>query len=246
MCGRFTGLTYDEIRDVIDMLERDAGFDVWEDWAEEREGERFESRDDSFPGSAANLIVSDAAGGAGGAGGARGAGAAPAMAPALLTWGYDVSWQKNPVFNTRIESALSGSGGGMWRDSIEHRRCVVPTLGFYEPHATERTISPRTGKPVKRPYRFEMPGGVPTLLAGVWQGDRFSVVTTEPNAWVRPVHDRMPLVLHPAEVPAWLWGSRDEYAALADRSSFELAARPQGELADAAAASPGGGQLTLF
>ena len=102
-------------------------------------------------------------------------------------------------------------------------------------------MSPRTGKPVKRPYRFAMPGGAPVLLAGVWQDDRFSVVTTEPNAWVSPVHARMPLVLRPAEVPLWLWGAREEYARLADRAGVELAVEPLGETA-----APGDSQLSLF
>ena len=230
MCGRFTGLTFDEIRDVIGLLERDAGFDVWDDWAVEHPDERLDGSTDAFPGRAANLIVpSGAAAGMG----------ARAMEPACMTWGYAVDWQKQPLFNTRIEKALAG--GGVWGASLERRRCVVPALAFFEPHATETAVSPRTGKPVKRPYRFAMPGGAPVLLAGVWQDDRFSVVTTEPNAWVSPVHARMPLVLRPAEVPLWLWGAREEYARLADRAGVELAVEPLGETA-----APGDSQLSLF
>ncbi len=49
------------------------------------------------------------------------------------------------------------------------------------------------------------------------------MVTTDPNAAVAPVHDRMPLVLRPHEVSLWLSGG---YQALADRSALALDVRP--------------------
>lgn len=229
MCGRFTGLTYDEIRDVIDLLERDTGFDVWDNWSEARDGEHLGDRADSFPGNTAGIIRPGGAGGG-----------SPVLEPALLQWGYSVAWQDGPVFNTRIESALGKRG--MWSDSIEKRRCVVPTLGFFEPHATEKTISARTGRAVKRPYHFASATPGPTFLAGIWQDDRFSVMTTEPNEWVSPVHRRMPVVLRPAEVFSWLWGGLEELAAFVDRSDIALCAEPQGILYEPSIPE----QLSLF
>ncbi len=37
----------------------------------------------------------------------------------------------------------------MWADSLQHRRCVVPSYGFYEPHRTDTHPSSKTGKPIK-------------------------------------------------------------------------------------------------
>lgn len=264
MCGRFTGLTYDEVREVLRHLNDDDVSDQWDDWAadvdedvaadaDERAGGavgagafggnqptgshgvgatgsvayasgdagegtpvptatpdgRATGRTDVFPGMRATILAPE--------GGLLRAG--------LLTWGYSVPWQDGRVFNTRIESALGG--GAMWRDSIANRRCIVPTLGFFEPHATERIRSFKTGKPIKRPYRFAIDDRMPTLLAGVWQRDEFSVLTTQPNGSVSPVHNRMPLVLRPSEVRTWLYG---DFASLADRSDMELRVQPLGEL----------------
>ncbi len=63
------------------------------------------------------------------------------------------------------------------------------------------------------------------LLAGIAQEGRFSIVTTAPNRWVAPVHNRMPLVLGPGESRVWLEG---DFGALADRGTVELEAKPSG------------------
>lgn len=144
----------------------------------------------------------------------------PRLAVEELTWGYPVEWRRGPVFNTRIETALA-PGRTMWSASFERGRCLVPALAFHESHATETVPSVRTGRPVKRQYRFSLPGGEAMLLAGVQEDGRFSLVTTEPNACVAAVHDRMPLVLRADEAQAWLEG---DCALLVDRSGIGLVA----------------------
>ena len=76
----------------------------------------------------------------------------------------------------------------------------------------------------------------PLLLGGIWQDDRFSIVTTEPNEAVRPVHDRMPLALSMQGALAWLAGdAAAEQLASSDMKSTALyPAVPEQE------------QLTLF
>lgn len=143
------------------------------------------------------------------------------LSVADLAWGFDAPWKKGPVFNTRIETALAGEG--MWAEPFARGRCLVPAWTFFEPHATETVPSARTGRPVKRQYRFSRPDGRPLLIAGVQDGARFSVVTTSPNGAVAPVHDRMPLVLEQDEAVRWLAG---DCAALADRSRIALDAAP--------------------
>lgn len=137
-----------------------------------------------------------------------------------LTWGYHPSWSKQVIFNTRVDTAMK-PGRNMWTDSIHNRRCVVPTYGFFEPHQSETTISSRTGKAIKQQYFFHTPEHPVTFIAGVYEEDHFSLMTTEPNAVMRPIHNRMPLVLSQDEVKTWLYG---EFESLFDRSSTSLTA----------------------
>ena len=89
---------------------------------------------------------------------------------------------------------------------------------------TERVPSERTGKPVRRQYRFRLPGARAFLLAGVCLDGRLSIVTTVPNAAVAPVHIRMPLVLGPGESGIWLG---PDFEGLADRSRIALMSEPE-------------------
>lgn len=134
-----------------------------------------------------------------------------------LAWGFEESWKPGVVFNTRIESALKPT----WRESMEHRRCAIPVSAFFETHRDETFESPKTGKQIKRQYEFRVPGEDVILIGCIWKGDRFSMVTTEANADMQPIHHRMPLIVRKAELPIWL-GS--DYASLADRSSIRLEA----------------------
>ena len=145
------------------------------------------------------------------------------LAVADMVWGFDAPWKAGPVFNARIETAL-GDPDGMWGDALRHRRCVVPAQAFFESHAAETVPSERTGRPVKRQYAFSGADGAPLLMAGLHERGRFSLVTTKPNGAVDPVHDRMPLVLSPAEAALWLAG---RFEGLADRSAVLLQAAPE-------------------
>jgi len=136
-----------------------------------------------------------------------------------MTWGYPVEWSRQPVFNTRCEKAVSDEGSHMWRSSLEERRCIIPSYGFFEPHRSEKTISLKTNKEVKQKYFFKMADEPLTFLAGIYENGHCSVMTTEPNATMLPIHDRMPVVLRQGEVEKWLSGN---YEALFDRSDVNL------------------------
>ena len=149
------------------------------------------------------------------------------LAVARLTWGFPLDGKPSAVFNTRIESALEQlrlGRRGMWAKAIAEGRCLVPVRAFYEGHMTEKVESKRTGRPVRRQYLFRLPGARAFLLAAVREGDRFSIVTTRPNASVAPIHDRMPLVLGPGESNVWLGPGFTE---LANRSALVLASDPE-------------------
>ncbi|MBQ9005102.1 MAG: SOS response-associated peptidase family protein [Atopobiaceae bacterium] len=138
------------------------------------------------------------------------------LEPTELTWGFDGSTNASSklVFNTRIDTALSQArwGRGLWAEPIQSGRCLIPVRSFYE---SWTRMPPQRGAQV----RFSYPGHQVFLLAGVWQNDRCSIVTTEPNASVAPMHSRMPLVLAPGESSIWLG---PEFASLADRSRIVL------------------------
>ena len=151
-----------------------------------------------------------------------------------LTWGFLNPMQTGRlVFNTRLDTALSQarSGRGLWASAIERGRCLVPVRSFYEHWTLAGTAQDR-----RKQVRFSYPGHQVFLLAGVCEGERVSIVTTEPNASVGAIHSRMPLVLAPGESSIWL-GS--DYALLADRSGIALNSEPE-EL------ETGGQTLTLL
>lgn len=217
MCGRFVMLTREEVADVVAAVER---------------GERpkplgvRDNRAQAFPGNSIQAF------------------GAPdgQLAIGNFHWGFPVEWSKKPVFNTRIESALSGHG--MWRDLVDDGRCIVAAQAFFEPHATETMRSPKTGRQIKRAYEFADPEGVPLLLAALTDGTNCSIVTTEPNAAVSPIHPRMPLLLRFEEVGKWLESPASALANLESRDTFELTVRP--ELNPEEPATSMSEQLSLF
>jgi putative SOS response-associated peptidase YedK len=91
-----------------------------------------------------------------------------------------------------------------FRESFQHRRCLVPADGFYEWRATESG---------KRPVWISRADGEVFAFAGIWyeaqgrNGDPIhsvAIVTCEPNELVRRIHDRMPVILEPEAEAPWL------------------------------------------
>jgi putative SOS response-associated peptidase YedK len=93
-------------------------------------------------------------------------------------------------------------------------RCLVPASGFYEWQA-------RAGR--KQPFYF-LPMKDPLFgFAALWERDACSLITTEPNAVMREIHDRMPLIVPKHAYEDWLSGSDD---LLANPPAIEMTARP--------------------
>lgn len=167
-----------------------------------------------------------------------------------LSWGVEAPWKKGLVFNARIESALRGEG--LWREAMERGRCVVPVRAFYE---TRNVVAdPASGSAAaagsssRRPqYRFASRADQALLLAGLILGDRFVVVTTEPNATVGAVHNRMPLVLTAPEALGWLEGRLEPQQLLARRFEGALTAEEEAPAAGRKSAPKADAdQLSLF
>lgn len=199
MCGKFVILTQDEVMGFIQSIEEDAPFPLEPDWPA--------TRASAYPGCSVSVIVPGEDG----------------LKMERLRWGFENPWRKGRIINTRIESALAPDAG-LWAGPIREGRCAVPAAGFFEAHPTELLVDMARGKSVKREYLFSDPTGEPLLFAAVRGEGVVSIVTTEPNEWVSPVHDRMPLVLHRDELGTWLG---EGYATLADRGAFELHAEAE-------------------
>jgi putative SOS response-associated peptidase YedK len=126
----------------------------------------------------------------------------------LLRWGLVPRWARAPkagptLINARAETlAVSRAFGGLV-ERASHR-CLVLADGFYEWIASEDPRQPRL------PVHFSLASGASFCFAGLWTTWRATVhsctvVTTQANELVAPVHDRMPVVLDdPAAWEAWL------------------------------------------
>ncbi len=107
-----------------------------------------------------------------------------------------------PLINARAETLQSQPA---FRESFAERRCLIPADGFYEWVTDERG---------KRPVWFSRPDGDLFAFAGIWAAlprkgtddvlHSCAIVTTEPNDLIRPIHDRMPVLLVPDREADWL------------------------------------------
>jgi putative SOS response-associated peptidase YedK len=142
----------------------------------------------------------------------------------LLRWGLLPYWAKDPKstrqpINARAETVATAP---MFRDALARRRCLVPADVFYEWQTTEAG---------KQPYAIARADGEPMAFAGLWEGWRgadgtvlrsFAIVTTNANPVLRPLHERMPVILEPADWPVWLGEADGDAPALLRPSSAEL------------------------
>lgn len=136
----------------------------------------------------------------------------------LHEWGLVPRWADDGhegFINARSETVEEKPS---FREAAAERRCLVVADGFYEWH--QRT----TGK---QPFRVEREDREPFAMAGLYEPREESpatvtVVTTEPNEVVEPLHDRMAVILEPDEEDAWLDADdADRRAALLDAPPAE-------------------------
>jgi putative SOS response-associated peptidase YedK len=122
-----------------------------------------------------------------------------------LRWGLVPPWAKDtkvaPI-NARSETAADKP---LFRAALRKRRCLVPASGFYEWLAL-------AGGKRKQPYCFRPGDERPWAFAGLWERwpgpdgpvESCAILTTAANELVRPVHDRMPVILARQHWAAWL------------------------------------------
>jgi putative SOS response-associated peptidase YedK len=131
---------------------------------------------------------------------------------AWLRWGLVPYWAKDASMASRMINARGETlrEKPAFREAFKSRRCAIPASGFYE----------WTGDPKHRiPHAISVEGRPLVAFAGLWERwkdregrplETYTIVTTEANRFVVPMHDRMPAILAEDDLEAWLAGSPDD------------------------------------
>lgn len=124
----------------------------------------------------------------------------------MLRWGLIPAWAKDAKIGARTINARSETvtEKPAFRTAFLKRRCLVIADGFYEWERRENA---------KQPFYFRLKNGKPFAFAGLWEcwqpadGEAIlscTILTAEANELVRPIHDRMPVILDPTDWEQWL------------------------------------------
>jgi putative SOS response-associated peptidase YedK len=126
----------------------------------------------------------------------------------LMRWGLIPFWAKDAkmglsTINAKAETVATAPA---FREAFKTRRCLVPADAFYE----WQKIDAKT----KQPFAIGMKDGSPYAFAGLWERWRdpatkepletFTVITTDPNELLEPLHNRMPVIIQPKDYDRWL------------------------------------------
>lgn len=135
----------------------------------------------------------------------------------VMKWGFAPPWAahgraagggrasgaQKPLINARAETVAEKRS---FKSAFENRRCLIPADGFYE------WMKAPTGKG-KTPFRFLLRSEQIFSMAGIWSRsvsdsggeiNSFTIITTSANELMAPVHDRMPVILNPADESLWI------------------------------------------
>jgi putative SOS response-associated peptidase YedK len=122
-----------------------------------------------------------------------------------LRWGLIPSWADDPALGNRMINARAETAAEKpaYRSAFRLRRCLVLADGFYEWAKADGA---------KQPHYFQLKDGGPFAFAGLWERwakgeepiESCTLLTTEANEVVSPVHQRMPVILEPEDYGRWL------------------------------------------
>jgi len=124
----------------------------------------------------------------------------------LAHWGLIPSWAKDRGLGARMINARADTAAEKpaFRAAFKARRCLIPADGFFEWKATGER---------KQPHYIRLQDAGPFAFAGLWERwapadgepiESCTILTTEPNEVLRPIHDRMPVILPPEAWSLWL------------------------------------------
>jgi len=122
---------------------------------------------------------------------------------ASLYWGLIPHWAKDTKLKPINAKAETVDSKPFFRSAFRKSRCLIPANGFYEWQRTAR---------LKQPYYFRLKDAELMAFAGLW--DRWehaddtiescTIITTEANDVMKPIHDRMPVIVGPDDYDEWL------------------------------------------
>jgi putative SOS response-associated peptidase YedK len=125
-----------------------------------------------------------------------------------LKWGLVPSWSKDAqtfkgLINARAETLTEKPS---FREAFKSRRCIIPASGFYEWQ--------KQAKGAKQPFYFYLKDKEVFGFAGLWESwvdkttgeglETCTIITTEANDVLKPVHERMPVILRAESYDEWL------------------------------------------
>jgi putative SOS response-associated peptidase YedK len=126
----------------------------------------------------------------------------------VMRWGLIPFFAKDAkiaysTINARAETVATSP---VFREPMKRRRCLVPATGFYEWQALD--------KKSKQPWTIELVDGNLFAFAGLWDRwkdkakgqplETYTIITTDPNELLEPIHNRMPVILSPQNYSRWL------------------------------------------
>ena len=125
-----------------------------------------------------------------------------------MRWGFIPSWAKDPASMPMLHNARGETVNDrpMFRTAFRRRRCLIPASGFYEWKAVQ-------GQKSKQPFYISLKDGSPMSFAGLWdtartaEGDTIetcTIITTDANAVLAPIHNRMPVIIDRKDWDTWL------------------------------------------
>ena len=123
-----------------------------------------------------------------------------------LRWGLIPHWAKDPSIGVKLINARADgiTDKPSFRDAFRRRRCIIPADAFYEW---------KTGTKPKRPYMIRRTNHQVMALAGLWENWKApdgqwvrtcTIITTQANELIAPLHDRMPVILPSEDFGIWL------------------------------------------
>lgn len=139
-------------------------------------------------------------------------------------WGLIPSWSKDPTIGAKMINARSETVAEKpsFRAAFKRRRCLVPASGFYEWQKLGAA---------RQPYFIHMADKLPFVIAGLWEQwlspdgaelQTCTLLTTSANELMEPLHDRMPVILDPADFEMWLGNGKDSTPRELDQPSQHL------------------------
>lgn len=150
-----------------------------------------------------------------------------------LFWGLVPSWSKDSksnshLINARMETIREKPS---FRNAFKQRRCLIPADGYFEWQKQENG---------KQAFHIHREDRQPFAFAGLWEQWQHetetlyscTIITTEANELMQPIHERMPVIISFDHYHDWLNKNAtpdDAYALLDNQAYANMTTTPVGE-----------------